>query len=114
MSEQKEKRTMTEEVEMIGNQVLERLQDLIKQGNVRRVIIRTSEGRTLMDTTLTVGALAGGTLALIAGPFVTAVAAIAAIVGRVKVEIIREISDDDDVVAGSAKTRVEIESEDSK
>lgn len=114
MSEQKEKRTMTEEVEMIGSQVLERVQDLIKQGNVRRVIIRTADGRTLMDTTLTVGALAGGTLALIAGPFVTAVAAIAAIVGRVKVEIIREIGDDEDeIVSSSAKTRVEIESEES-
>jgi hypothetical protein len=99
------KNTVTEELEMIGSQVGERLQDLIKQGNVRRVILRTSDDRVLMDTTLTVGAVAGGAFALIAGPFVTAIAAIAAIVGRVKIEIVREIADGD-VLDGKARIQI--------
>lgn len=111
MSEQpkhEEKNTVSEELEMVGNQVLERVQDLVRQGNVRRVIIRTGDDRVLLDTTLTVGAVAGGTLALIAGPFVTAIAAIAAIVGKVKVEIVRELTDEE---AGDAKTRIQIETD---
>jgi hypothetical protein len=103
--------TVTEEIEMMGNQVLDRVKTLIEEGNVRRVIIRTADGRTLMDTTLTVGALAGGALALIAGPFVTAVAAIAAaVVGRVQVEVVREVVDAD-LELGDSKTRVQITSE---
>jgi hypothetical protein len=99
------KNTVTEELEMIGSQVGERLQDLIKQGNVRRVIIRTGDDRVLMDTTLTVGALAGGAFALVAGPLVTAVAAIAAIVGRVKIEVVREVADGD-VLDGKARIQI--------
>jgi hypothetical protein len=103
--------TVTEEVEMMGSQVLDRVKQLVEEGNVRRIIIRTADGRTLMDTTLTVGALAGGALALIAGPFVTAVAAIAAaVVGRVQVEVVREVIDGD-IQLGDAKTRVQITAE---
>lgn len=99
------KNTVTEELEMIGSQVGDRLQDLIRQGNVRRVIIRTADDRVLMDTTLTVGAVAGGAFAIIAGPLVTAVAAIAAIVGRVKIEVVREIVDGD-VLDGKARIQI--------
>jgi hypothetical protein len=72
-----EKRTVTEEMELAGNQVVERLQDMVRQGNVRRVIIKTADDKVLLDTTLTVGALAGGAMALIWWPF-AAIAAIAA------------------------------------
>lgn len=97
--------TVTEELEMIGSQVGDRLQDLIRQGNVRRVIIRTSDDRVLMDTTLTVSAVAGGAFALVAGPLVTAIAAIAAIVGRVKIEVVREVVDGEVL---DSKARIQI------
>ncbi len=97
--------TVSEELEMIGSQVSEKLQEVVRQGNVRRVIIRTSDDRVLMDTTLTVGAVAGGVFALVAGPMVTAIAAIAAIVGRVKVEIVREVVDGD-VLDGKARIQI--------
>jgi hypothetical protein len=104
--------TVTEELELMGNQVLDRVKGLIEEGNVRRIIIRTSDGKTLVDTTLTVGALAGGVLALVAGPFLTAVAAIAAaVVGRVQIEVVREVVDTD-IELGDSKTRVQITSED--
>ena len=104
-----EKRTVTEEMELAGNQVVERVQDMIKQGNVRRVIIKTAEDKVLLDTTLTVGALAGGALAIIYWPF-AAIAAIAAAVARVKVEVVREIGDDE-VIEVEKKSRIEIKSE---
>ncbi len=97
--------TVSEELELIGSQVSEKLQEVVRQGNVRRVIIRTADDRVLMDTTLTVGAVAGGVFALVAGPMVTAIAAIAAIVGRVKVEIVREVVDGD-VLDGKARIQI--------
>lgn len=102
-------RTISEELEMAGSQVFERVQEMIRQGNVRRVVIRSADGKTLIDTTLTIGALAGGALALIAGPLVTAMAAIGvAVVGRVRVEIVREVSEAEFEI-GEAKARVEIQ-----
>jgi hypothetical protein len=102
-------RTITEELEMAGGQLLERVQDVIRQGNVRRVVIRTAEGRVLMDTTLTIGAVAGA-MALVYWPL-AAVAAIAAAVARVKVEIVREVVDSELDMPG-AKARIEITGED--
>ncbi|MBC8097831.1 MAG: DUF4342 domain-containing protein [Armatimonadetes bacterium] len=102
------KNTVSEEMELMGGQVLERVQDLIKEGNVRRVIIRDANNTVLIDTTLTVSALAGGALALIAGPFLLALTAIAAVVGKVKVEVVREITDID---VAKSKMRVQISNE---
>lgn len=114
MSEQKNsengKTTITEELELAGNQVVERMQEIIRQGNVRRVIIKTADDKVLLDTTLTVGALAGGALALVYWPF-AAIAAIAAAVARVKVEIVREIGGEVDLTEDK-KARIEIQSED--
>ncbi len=107
-AEDKNKRTVTEEFEIASSQLVERIQDVVREGNVRRVIIKTADDRVLMDTTLTVGAIAGGALALVYWPL-AAVAAIAAMVARVKVEIVREISDDD---MADGKSRIEISSDD--
>jgi hypothetical protein len=82
-------KTFSEQLEVAGNQLVDQVQDLIKQGNVRKIIIRTSDDRELMQVSLTVGAVAGGVLAL-AAPWLAALGAIAALVARVKLEIVRE------------------------
>lgn len=85
-----EKRTFTEEIEVAGNQVVERVQELVKEGNVRRLIIRNPDDKVLLEMPLTVGAVAGGAIAL-AAPWLAALGAFAALVARVKIEIVREI-----------------------
>jgi hypothetical protein len=87
-----EKRTFSEEIEVAGNQVVERVQELVKEGNVRRLIIRNPDDKILLEMPLTVGAVAGGVIAL-ATPWLAALGAFAALVARVKIEIIREIDD---------------------
>jgi hypothetical protein len=82
-------RTFSEELEVAGNQLVSRVQDLIAQGNVRRIIIRNAENEVLMDINLTVGAVVGGVVALAAW-WIAALAVIAAMVARVKIEIVRE------------------------
>lgn len=101
--------TITEELEIAGNQLVARVQELIREGNVRRLIIKNSEGEVLMDTTLTFGALAGA-VAIIAGPLAAAVAGIAAVVARVQVEIVREVDGEE---AAERKTRIEISDDES-
>ena len=96
--------------EGVGNQVIERVQELLRQGNVRRLIVKTADDRVLLDTTLTVGAIAGTVLGLMTGPFGAIIAAIGATVARLKVEIVREISDED-VTAGGKKSKIEIKDE---
>lgn len=103
------KRTMTEEVEVAGSQLVERIQEIVRQGNVRRLVIRSADDRVLLETSLTVGAVAGGAIALMPGGVPLAVlAVIAAAVARVRIEIIREVEDGDIVEDRSDKKKVEI------
>ncbi len=78
-----------EQFEVAGGQLVDRVKDIFEEGNVRRVIIRNPEGRILLEIPLTVGAVAGGAL-LFLYPVIAAVGALAALVARVTVEIVRE------------------------
>jgi hypothetical protein len=109
-TDEKQKRTISEEIEVAGGQLVERLQEIVKQGNIRRIIVRTSEGRELLNTTVTVGAVAGGALALIGGLPLAALGLVAAALARVKIEIVREVKDGD-VLPDDGKRRIEITEE---
>jgi len=89
-----EKRTFIEEMEVAGSELLDRIKDLMKEGNTRRVTIRTSDGTELMTVPLTVGVVAGG-LITIAAPLLAALGALAALVTRCKLQVVREVDDDD-------------------
>lgn len=102
------KKTVTEEIEGVGNQLLERLQELVRQGNVRRLIVKTADNKVIIDTTLTLGAVAGGVIGLTLGIPAMIVATLAATVARVKIEVVREITEED---VKSNKKKVEIKDE---
>ena len=92
MSEQKpEERTWIEEIEVAGSQLVERVKEIIAEGNVRRVIIRNADGRSLLEIPLTAGAVVGGVVTLFY-PLLAALGALAALVAKVKIEIIRSDS----------------------
>jgi hypothetical protein len=100
-----------EEIEVQGNQLVERVQEIIKEGNVRRLIVRTADDRVLFDTPLTVGLGVGGVLAWFGGIPLIVVAAIAAAFTRLKIEVVREVTGDQDVVRGH-KQEVQIDVDD--
>ncbi|PJF22789.1 MAG: hypothetical protein CUN56_04240 [Phototrophicales bacterium] len=111
--QEKTKRTITEELEVAGSQLVSRIKALINQGNIRRIIIRNADDKVLLDMPLTVGAVGGGALFLLAGPqmiLLGAVAAIAAVFTRVKVEIVRELKEGE--VLEDHQNRVKIQVED--
>ncbi len=80
--------TWIEEIEIAGSQLVERLKDLIAEGKVRRLIIRNAEDKVLVEIPLTAGVAVGGVVTLIA-PVLAALGALAALLTRVKVQIVR-------------------------
>lgn len=95
--DKKNKRTFKEEVEVTGMQLVGRVKELAKDSSIRRVIIRNPEGEGLITLPLTVGVVAGGVLTLYA-PLLAALGAIAALVTRVKLEVVREDVTGSDII----------------
>jgi hypothetical protein len=85
-------RTWTEHIEVAGSQLIGRVRGLIAEGNVRRLIIRSPEDNVLIEIPLTAGVVAGGALALFA-PVLAAIGAIAGLLVKVKVEVVRTEGD---------------------
>lgn len=67
-----------------GDKVIATIRELIREGNVRRVVITNEEGRTLIEFPVTIG-VAGAVLM----PVWAAVGAIAAIVTNCTIEVER-------------------------
>lgn len=74
-----------EEHKVSGDRVISRIRELIREGNVRRVIIRSDEGRTIIEIPLTLGVV--GTLI---APAWAAIGAIAALVTNCSIVVERE------------------------
>jgi len=68
--------TTTEEHHVSGDQLLSRVKSFIHEGNVRRVIIKSEAGHTIMEIPLTVGVV--GAVLLPLGVAIGALAALAA------------------------------------
>jgi hypothetical protein len=67
----------TEEFQINGEEVMAKLKELMREGNIRRITIKNEEGRSLVDIPLTFG-LVGVLLA----PQLAAIGAIAALVTK--------------------------------
>ena len=88
-----QKRTFTEEIEIAGNELVERVKAILAEGNVRQLRRKAEDGDIYLETPLTIGVLAGGAVAL-AAPWLAILGVIAAMVTRVKIEIVREEEED--------------------
>ena len=77
-----------EEIEVAGSQLVERVKELVGEGNVRRLIVRMPDERVLLEIPLTTGVAVGGVITIIA-PVLAALGALAALIAHLKVQIIR-------------------------
>lgn len=77
----------TEEFKVSGEDLLKRVKALIAEGNIRRITIRNSEGKTLVELPLTIGVVG-----LILAPALAAVGTIAALVTECTIIIERDNS----------------------
>lgn len=116
------KTTVTEQIEVKGSQLVDRVKELVAEGNVRRLIFRAPDDSVMMEMTVTTGAVLGGAITLAAW-WLAALGAIAALVARVRIEIVREVPEDEveaqeapptdaDRPASTGKQKVKIQVED--
>lgn len=83
-----DEKTFVEEIEVASNELVDRVKQMIEDGNVRRLIIRHGDGTMLLEVPLTAGVVGVGAIAVFA-PVLAALGALAALVARVKIEIVR-------------------------
>lgn len=75
-------RTFTEEFRVSGERVVEKVKELLREGNVRRITLKNDEGKTLIEIPLTLGVI--GTLLL---PVWAGIGAIAALVANLTIAV---------------------------
>ncbi len=81
--------TFKESFKVAGHQLVDAVKKLLHEGNVRRIIIKHSDGRVVVEFPLTVGVI-GAVLA----PMLAAVGALAAVLTECTVEVERVVGDD--------------------
>ncbi len=86
-SEQTES-TRTEEFTVTGEQVFDKVKELLREGNVRRLSINTQAGKTIFEIPLTFG-VAGTAALVIIAPMLTAVLAIVAVATKLRISVER-------------------------
>jgi hypothetical protein len=72
----------TEEFKVNGEELISRIKKLIQAGNIRRILIKDKDGRTVMEIPLTIGVV-GALLA----PTLAALGAIAALIAEATVVV---------------------------
>ena len=77
-----EEKVRTEEFRVDGEELLSKIKNILKEGNIRRVIIKNKEGKVVMEIPVTLGVVG----ALIA-PQLAALGAIAALITEATVVV---------------------------
>jgi len=75
-------KTHSEEFKISGNEILNKIKELIHEGNIRRIILKDESGKTFLEIPLTVG-LVGAALA----PILAAIGAAAALVTKMTIVV---------------------------
>ena len=83
-----EKKSVWEEIEVAGNQLVDKIKELAEEGRVRQVRISSAEGDAFLEAPLNISLAVSGVVVL-AAPWLAVLGAIAGIVTKVKVEIER-------------------------
>ena len=95
----KDKSDWVEEIEVAGSDLVDRVKDLVQEGNVRRLIIRNANNDVLIEVPLTPAVVVGG-VATIINPILAALGALAALIAKLKIEVVRidEIDEDAETI----------------
>ena len=90
-----------EDVKVASGQIVDRVRELIEEGNVRRIALRKGD-RVLFEIPLTVG-VGAGAAALLTSPLLAAVGAVAALVSDITIAVERDDDAADAVAATASK-----------
>ncbi|HET6379851.1 MAG TPA: DUF4342 domain-containing protein [candidate division Zixibacteria bacterium] len=75
----------TEEFTLSGDQVVAKVKELVHEGNIRRIIIKNEDGRTILEVPLTLGVIGAALL-----PVFAAIGAAAALATRCTIVVERD------------------------
>lgn len=78
-------KTMKEEFKASGKEVLEKIKKIVKEGNVRRIIVKSDKGNTIIEFPLTVGVVGAALL-----PIWAAIGTILALVANCTIVVEKE------------------------
>ena len=78
----REETNQKEEFRVDGSQIIDKIKDLIHQGNIRRITLKNEEGKTLIEIPLTIGVVGAALV-----PVLAAVGAIAALVAKLTIVV---------------------------
>jgi hypothetical protein len=93
----KHKPPINEEIAVAGSQLVDKVKELMREGSVRRLIVRRASGEAMVEIPLAAGIGIAGLLTLMT-PVLAALGAMAALIADFRVEIER----DPDQVADTA------------
>ena len=78
-------RTTKEKLQASGDELVDKVKELIHEGSVRRVIVKDPEGRTVIEVPAAIGVVG-----LLAAPTMTAIGALAAVTADYSIEVERQ------------------------
>lgn len=81
-------KTWTEKIELSSREVVERIKELVEEGNVRRIIVKGQNDEFRLEIPMTAGIAVSGVMTVVA-PWLVAIGALAALVAKVEIEIVR-------------------------
>lgn len=81
-----EQQRPTQEFTLNGDEVVAKVKELLHEGNIRRIIIKNEDGRTMLEVPLTLGLIGAALL-----PVLAAIGAAAAIATKCTLVVEREI-----------------------
>jgi len=76
--------SLVEEIQVLGRDLVDKIRELIHEGNVKRIVVKDEHGNTFVEIPVTVAAV-GAVLA----PLLAAVGAISALVAKFTIVVVR-------------------------
>lgn len=86
------KKTLIEQIEVASDELVDRVKGWIEDASVSKIVIRKEDGEKMLEIPVATGGAIAGALTLFA-PVLAAVAGIASLLAKVKVDIVREPSE---------------------
>lgn len=88
-----------EEIRIKGNQLVDRVREVVEEGNARRILVK-KDGKTVMEFPLSVG-VGGAAAAILLSPTLAAIGAFASLASDIHVVVERYGTSVDTPVAGA-------------
>lgn len=76
--------SFVEEIQVLGRDLVDKVRELIHEGNVHRIIVKDEKGNTFMEIPVTLA-----TVGVVLAPILVAIGAISALVAKFTIVVIR-------------------------